>query len=358
MKYEYWFANVKGISNKRKLEIRNKVEKLEEVFYMEEEKLELCEITENERKMLVESIRVWNIEKEYEKVLEKEIQCIPISHTDYPDKLREISSPPYMLYVKGKLPDKQQKTVAIVGARNCSNYGACMAREYAEVLAKEGVQIVSGMARGIDSVSQRSALEAGGTSFGVLGCGVDLCYPREEILLYSELIQRGGVISELPINTGPLKQNFPARNRIISGLSDAILVMEAKERSGSLITADMALEQGKDVYALPGPTSSLLSRGCNMLIKQGADILLTPEELLADLGMARINAREKTELTKNLLETPEKLVYSCLDLYPQNLEELIRKTTMPVSELLGILVSLELKGIVKEISKNYYVKLK
>lgn len=358
MKYEYWFANLKGISNRRKIEIRNKFQKIEELFYLDEEKMTMSGITDKERKVLLESIKTWNLEMEYQKSLEKEIRCIPIHHKEYPEKLKEIHSPPYMLYVKGKMPDKSRKTVAIVGARKCSNYGAAMAREYAKILAQEGVQVVSGMARGIDSVSQWSALESGGTSFGILGCGVNICYPREEIILYSELVNRGGVISELPVNTEPLKQNFPARNRIISGIADAVLVMEAKEKSGSLITADMALEQGKDVYALPGPANSLLSRGCNMLIKQGADILLSPEELLLDLGIQRLNIIENSELIKNSLETSEKLVYSCLDLYPQNLEELMRKTRMKVSELLDVLVNLELKGIIKEISKNYYVKLK
>ena len=358
MKHEYWFANVKAISSRRKAEIRKMFHKIEDLYGMEEEKMISLGLTEKERRALIDSIKSWEIEREYQKVLEKEIQCISVFHSDYPDKLKEIHSPPYMLYVKGKLPDKNKKTVAIVGARTCSHYGACMAKEFAKTLAKEGVQIVSGMARGIDSVSQRSALEAGGMSFGVLGSGVDVCYPKEEILLYSELTKRGGVLSELPIGTEPLKQNFPARNRIISGISDVILVMEAKEKSGSLITADMALEQGKDVYALPGPVNSILSRGCNMLIKQGADILLSPEDLLNDLGIEKTQGLENSELIKNSLETSEKLVYSCLDLYPQNLGDLMQKTRMSVADLLDVLINLELKGIIKEVSKNYYVRVK
>lgn len=358
MKFEYWFANVKGISNRRKIEIGERFPELEELYYLDEFRMIMSGITDKEREALFQSIKIWNVELEYQKMLDKEIQCCTFFHKDYPEKLKEIHSAPYMLYVKGTLPDKNQKTVAIVGARNCSNYGICMAREYAEVLAKEGVQIVSGMARGIDSVSQRCALEAGGKSFGVLGCGVDRCYPSEQKMLYQDLIRCGGVLSELPLGTEPLKQNFPARNRIISGMADAVLVIEAKEKSGSLITADMALEQGRDVYALPGPANSVLSRGCNMLIKQGADILLSPAELLADMGVAMKNNVKNSELTKNSLETSEKLVYSCLDLYPQNLEEIIGKTKLSVSELLNILVGLELKGIIKEVSKNYYVRLK
>ncbi len=358
MKYEYWFANIKGISNRRKIEIRICFNQIKELYFMDEFKMMMYGLSETERRSLIDSIKTWDLGREYQKLLNENVQCVPIMHPEYPQKLKEIHSPPYMLYVKGRLPVNHQKAVAIVGARNCTHYGAYMAREYADVLARAGVQIISGMARGIDSVSQRSALEADGASFAVLGCGVEKCYPSEEKWLYQELINRGGVLSELPIGTEPLKRNFPARNRIISGIADAVLVIEAKEKSGSLITADMALEQGKDVYALPGPVNSVLSRGCNMLIKQGADILLSPEELLMDLGIERTEILENSELIKNSLETSEKLVYSCLDLYPQNLEDLMRKTGFSVPELLDNLVNLELKGIIKEVSKNYYVKLK
>ena len=245
-------------------------------------------------------------------------------------------------------------TVAIVGARECSPYGESMARRFAKSLASVGIQVVSGMARGVDSAGQSGALEGGGESFAILGCGVDICYPREAIGLYMDLQENGGVISEFPIGTKPLPQHFPARNRIISGLADAVLVIEAKEKSGSLITADMALEQGKDVYALPGPINSKLSRGCNLLIKQGADLLLSPEELLEEWGFSFSKNQQKKGLIKFPLESEENIVYSCLDFHPKNLEQLLGMTKYSVSELLDILVSLELKGVIKEVSKNYY----
>ena len=227
------------------------------------------------------------------------------------------------------------------------------ARKYAQALAKAGVQVISGMAKGVDSASQRGALEVLGKSYAVLGCGVDICYPREQIELYMHLQEQGGVISEFPIGSKPLPQHFPARNRIISGLSDILLVIEAREKSGSLITADMALEQGKDVYALPGPVDSILSRGCNWLIKQGAGVLLTPEELLDELGLTY----EKNTKKNLLLETEENIVYSCLDFHPKNIEQLLQETNLPVVEILQTLLRLELMGIVKEISKNNYVKI-
>ena len=276
----------------------------------------------------------------------------------YPESLHNIPSPPYALFVKGKLPKEEMRSVAIVGARECTPYGEVMARDFAKTLARNGVQIISGMARGVDSAGQSGALEVGGTSFGVLGCGVDICYPREKIGLYMDLQERGGIISELPLGTNPLPQYFPARNRIISGFADTILVMEAKEKSGSLITADMALEQGKDVYALPGPVNSRLSMGCNRLIRQGAGILLSPDELLVELGICQGKGEENDGQIKLILETAEELVYSCLGLQPQNLDYLFNVTKIPISELLDVLMRLQLKGVVKEISKNYYVRAK
>ena len=358
MKYEYWFANLMKISCKRKLELRQVIKTAEALYYIEETALKQYVEDEKERTLILDSIRSWKIDEEYQKLEQKEAWFVTILDKRYPKRLRNIPSPPYALFVKGSLPSEDRRSVAIVGARECTPYGEVMAKDFAKTLAQEGVQIISGMARGVDSAGQSGALEAGGSSFGVLGCGVDICYPREKIGLYVDLQERGGIISEFPLGTNPLPQYFPARNRIISGLADTILVMEAKEKSGSLITADMALEQGKDVYALPGPINSRLSMGCNTLIKQGAGILLSPEELLTDLNLCHVNQGEKNQQKKLLLESDENMVYSCLDFHPQNLEQLMRVTKFSVTQLLDVLMSLELKGLIEEISKNYYVKIK
>ncbi len=357
-KYEYWFANIKGISGNKKWKIRQGMKTAEELYYIEETVLKGYELEEKECNTILDSIRTWKVEEEYQKMLEKGVECVTVLDSFYPKRLRNIGSVPYALYWKGQLPQEEKITVAIVGARDCSSYGECMAREFAEVLSLADVQIVSGMANGVDSASQKGALECGGRSFGVLGCGVDICYPREQIGLYMKLQEQGGVLSEFSVGTRPLPQHFPARNRIISGLSDVVLVMEAKEKSGSLITADMALEQGKDVYALPGPVNSCLSRGCNALIKQGAGVLMTPEELLDELGILS-KKHQKSDLNKKiLLETSENIVYSCLCFHPQNIETILSATKFSVGELLNTLVALELKGLVKEISKNNYVKIR
>ena len=354
MKYEYWFANLKGITDKRKKEIRQNVTKIEELYYIEETALKRYEMQEKERKAIIDGIKEWKMDEEYQKLEQKGVQFIPVIDKKYPQKLLNLSAPPYALYVKGELPQADKKTIAIVGARECSPYGESMAMKFGKTLSEAGIQVVSGMARGVDSAGQRGALEAGGKSFGILGCGVDICYPRDAFGLYMELQEKGGVISEFPLGTRPLPQHFPTRNRIISGLSDAILVMEAKEKSGSLITADMALEQGKDVYALPGPINSHLSRGCNILIHQGAAILLSPDELLKEWNLGVGKNTQKNIVMKIPLESEENIVYSCLGFHPKNLEQLIGMTNYTVTELLDILVGLELKGMIKEVSKNYY----
>ncbi len=275
---------------------------------------------------------------------------------EYPEKLRNIQDPPYALYVLGKLPENNQKAAAIVGARRCTPYGEQMALEYGNILARAGIPVISGMARGIDGAGQRGALNGGGETYAVLGCGVDICYPRENIGLYMDIQKNGGIISEFPPGTEPLSWNFPRRNRIISGLSDWILVMEAKEKSGSLITADMGLEQGKDVYALPGPVTSVLSQGCHRLIRQGAGILLTPEELIEEWNIKVVRYGQKSDKNEKMLESPEVMVYSCLDLFPKGIEQLLNETNLSSQELMERLITLELKGYAKEVSRNYYIK--
>ena len=200
---------------------------------------------------------------------DKNIQYYIMSDPGYPEQLKHIPSPPPSIYVRGQLPDVFLPKVAIIGARNCTAYGSQMAKEYARVLANNNIPIISGMARGIDGIAELAAINAGGYTCSVLGCGVDICYPKENRIIYDSSLKNGGIISEYPPGTAPHPKLFPPRNRIISGLADAVLVIEARERSGTLITVNMALDQGRDVYALPGRTTDSLSYGCNMLIKEG-----------------------------------------------------------------------------------------
>ena len=224
-----------------------------------------------------------NAKREYEELQTKGILFYPEYHPHYPVKLLSIPARPFGIFVKGKLPDVWQRSLAIVGARDCSEYGQYVARHFAEKMAQNGVAVISGLARGIDGIAQRAAMEAGGESFGVLGCGADICYPKSNEKLYRMCMERGGILSTYLPGTPPTPNLFPPRNRIISGLSDGILIIEAREKSGTIITADLALEQGKDVFVIPGRVTDRLSDGCNSLIRQGASLIQSPEQLLEEL---------------------------------------------------------------------------
>ena len=359
MMYEYWLSAIRPLSDKKKRLLREEYGDGKTIYNIEEIHLRFLNFLESrDVDTILRSKKEWEIEKCWEKLQEQGIRMIPYFSEEYPKKLTNISQPPYALYVKGSLPRENQVSVAIVGARRCTHYGEQIALEYGEALASEGIQIISGMARGIDGAGQRGALNAGGATYGVLGCGVDICYPRENIGLYMDIQQKGGLISEQIPGQPPLPAYFPERNRIISGLADVVLVIEAKEKSGSLITADMALEQGKDVYALPGPVTSSMSQGCHRLIRQGAGILISPEDLLIELGINIVNQGQIIDKNEKVLESTENMVYSCLGLFPKGMSQLLEETGLNVQELLEQLITLEMKGYVKEISKNYYVKLR
>lgn len=358
MIYEYWLAGIREISGAKKRSLREYYGNGKNIYYIEEKRLEQNKIlNEKEQAALILAKKDRNLEESYQKAQAEGIRFVPYFLESYPKRLREIPSPPYALYVKGKLPRDDQPSTAIVGARNCTPYGEQMAMEFGFELARAGVQVISGLARGIDGSAQRGALNGGGEVFAVLGCGVDICYPREHIGLYTDLWRTGGLLSELRVGSPPLPAHFPVRNRIISGLADQILVMEAREKSGSLITADQALEQGRDVYALPGPVSSSLSRGCHLLIQQGAGLLLSPADFLDEIGRSVERNGQKSDKNKKILESPENMLYSCLDFFPKSIDQLLAETTFAPGELLGLLMALELKGYIREVSKNYYVRI-
>lgn len=356
MEYEYWLAGIQGISSKKKYLLRERMKTGRAVYYIEETQLAGLDFLSEKERQALKSAGRQRIGNRRTEAAEKGIRFIPWFSEAYPQRLLELSDFPYALYVKGNLPDPASRKAAIVGSRRCTPYGEKYAVEFGKVLAQYGIEVISGLARGIDGMGQRGALMGNGKTFAVLGSGPDVCYPREHIGLYMDILEQGGgILSEYPPGTPPLAWHFPERNRIISGLSDVVLVMEAGEKSGSLITVDMALEQGRDIYALPGPVNSSLSRGCNYLIQQGAGLLTSPEMLLKEWGIDSCSVSDGKAKNKKVLETPEKLVYSCLGLYPKNIEQIAEETKLSPRELVGLLVSLELQGYAREISKNNYV---
>lgn len=307
-------------------------------------------------------IEGYDVEAEYAKLTAAGIGFVTVGEAEYPKRLATIPDAPYALYYVGRLPEDARPSVAIIGARNCSEYGKGMARQFGEVLAEAGVQIISGMARGIDGIGQQAALRSGGYSLAVLGCGVDICYPPENRPLYENLISAGGICSEYPPGITPRAVLFPPRNRIISGLCDAVLVIEAKERSGTLITVDMALEQGREVYALPGRATDLLSLGCNRLIRQGAALVMSPQEMLQELGAAC----GATEVYKQqVLFKPEGIpgrLLELLDYQPKSMEQIRQEYAalygeeVSVPKLCHELLGLCTGGYAGRVGGNYYVK--
>lgn len=286
---------------------------------------------------------------------EKNIVKYNLEDKEYPERLRNIPQPPRSIYVIGSLPDSSKPSIAIVGARTASPYGRYVAKQFAGLLARNGVQVISGMARGIDRAGHEGALDSEGSTFAILGNGVDICYPRENIDIYNKIKQTGGLISEIMPGTAPMPRFFPMRNRIISGLADIVLVVEAREKSGALITADQALEQGKDVYAVPGRVTDELSKGCNRLIMQGAGMALSVEDILKELGAFSDNFGKIVEKSKFSLATDEKSVYSCMSLQPKHMNELAEESGVGIEKIGSVLLALELQGVITEITKNYYI---
>lgn len=296
--------------------------------------------------------------EQYIKNLEKNnIQFVCIEDKNYPKRLFPYNHKPYFLFYKGKLPDDSLPIVAMVGARGCSGYGRNMAKSLARGLSENNVQIISGMARGIDTYSGLGALEGKAPSFAVLGCGADICYPTENIELYEDILNNGGIISEYPPGSPPLAWHFPQRNRIISGLSDKVIVIEAKEKSGSLITVEWALEQGKDILAVPGRAGDRLSDGCNRLIKNGAGMVTCVEDILEELKYVVFNKAYLNDAVEKTLEKDFLLLYSELSLQPKNIYELIETTGLKYERLVEMLLQLQLRGLIEQPSYNCYSRL-
>ncbi len=275
---------------------------------------------------------------------------------DYPQVLKDIPDPPVLLYGCGSLPE--EPTLAIVGTRQPSDFGRVFTEQLAEELASAGIAIISGMARGIDSAAHRGALNAAGKTLAVLGCGIDRVYPPENIKLYHQIIEQGTLISEYPPGSEPLPGHFPGRNRIISGLSKGTLVIEACRKSGSLITTEFALEQGREVMAVPGGVDRKTSYGPNLLIKQGAHPVTEAVEILEILGINGHNMRAQplTEPADFQLPAPAGSVLSELSLTPLHSDELAKESGLTPMELSVILLQLELQGYAEKLSGGRYIR--
>ena len=306
--FMYWLYSVEGLGKKKIEMLLNICKTANGVYLLREDFIdELGFLTKRDKEALKEAKKNMDIQRNYEEMQSKKMKFLTIKDEMYPEKLKCITDAPYGIFVSGSLPDPDLPSVAIIGARQCTEYGRYVAAQLGTALAKANIQVVSGMARGIDSIAQNAAMEAGGHTFGVLGCGVDICYPAECSRLYEKLKERGGLISEYPPGTEPKAQYFPRRNRIISGLSDAVVVVEAREKSGTLITVDMALEQGREVYVVPGRITDPLSVGCNRLVRQGAEIVNDFSDLIQDVQQLHARQWQSKNVQKKMLDASVQL---------------------------------------------------
>lgn len=274
----------------------------------------------------------------------------------YPQRLRHIPQSPPVLYVRGTLQPEDDWAVAVVGTRKVTPYGRQVALEVAEALARHGVTVVSGLARGVDGLAHKAALEVGGRTIAVLGSGVDRIYPPEHRRLAERILAHGALVSDYPPGTPPEGTNFPPRNRIISGLALAVVVVEAGKKSGALVTASFAADQGREVFAVPGSIYAPQSQGTNWLIQQGARPLLRPEEVLEALELSLLPMRR--EARRVLRVSPgEQHVLDLLSAEPLHVDDLSAQAGLPVQEVLATLALLELKGLVRQVGSMNYVRL-
>ena len=294
-----------------------------------------------------------------EKVVKRELsrlektggKFVTLKDDDYPKRLKDIYDPPALLYLRGELRRKDELAVAVVGSRKTSAYGREVTERIGRDLARHGVTVVSGMARGIDSVAHQGALQGGGRTIAVLGCGVDMIYPSENRNLFHQIIEQGAVLSEFPMGSPPEAGHFPRRNRIISGLSIGVVIVQASAESGSLITAGYALEQGREIFAVPGNIGAEGSRGTNRLIKEGAKLVESSEDILEEVlpqWRREGEMAQKGEDPVLTLTEAEKCLYGLLEETPLHIDALIRESQLDPGSVSSLLLNLELKGLISQ----------
>ena len=288
----------------------------------------------------------------YEKFLQSEARIVTLEEDAYPPLLKNIYDPPYLLYYKGNLPEEDDLCIGMVGARRATPYGRHIAETIAQELAEKGVWVVSGLARGIDTWSHRGCLKGGSKTIAVLGSGIDVIYPPENKALFQEISSMGGVLSEFPLGTPPLPQHFPARNRIISGLCRGVVVVEAAEKSGSLITADCALEHGRDVFAVPGPVTSIMSRGTHRLVKQGAKLVENAFDILEEYLDTE---KEALQVDLFTFSQKERGILELMMGGGAHFDILVEKSGVLAGEMASLLTLWEIKGLVKQLPGKYYI---
>ena len=363
--YKHWISEINDIGCSRINALMERFGSPEKIYKANLKELKETDgIGEVYANAIIKSRNLDEKLREWDKWEKDGVKYIFSDDDKYPESFKAYANMPFRLFYSGKLPDGKAPTISVVGARACSSYGKAVTLTLAERFAGEGWQIISGMATGIDAYAHMGALRAGGYTCAVLGSGIDVCYPIVNRGIYNDIKETGCIISEYEPGEEPKRAYFPYRNRLIAALSDAVIVIEARKKSGSLITADIALEQGKEVYVLPGRITDPLSMGCIGLLNEGATALTDLNDLRECFPIKRkINKavplnkhNQKNVNNTNALDTNYLLLYSCLDLSPKSLESLTVESSIPHDEAAVLITRMKLEGKVDEIAHNLYVR--
>lgn len=324
---------------------------------------ELClveGVNEQTAKNIIEHRNKVPIEKELKLIQQCKIKLLVLADEDYPQNLKSIYDPPMLLYVKGNLKLQDNISIAIVGTRRATVYGKTVTEKISGDLGAKNITVISGMARGIDTQAHRGCLAKGGRTIAVLGSGLAHIYPPENRDLAEKIASQGAVISEFPMETKPDRGNFPLRNRVISGLSLGTVIIEAGEKSGALITTDLALEQGREVFAVPGNIFSRYSKGTHKLIKQGAKLVETADDIIEEIrvleGLFKKKDLKSISTENHKLNSDEQIVYDILELEPLHVDQICQRTQLPINKINQILFSLEMKGLARQLPGKNYIR--
>lgn len=318
--------------------------------------LQQAGITGRAARTLVEYRERIDLDREWKRVERAGASILTLADDAYPRMLREITSPPPVLYIKGKLTEDDETAIGVVGTRRATRYGRDMTHRLSTGLAQAGVTIISGLARGIDGIAHAAALDNGGRTLAVLGCGVDQLYPPEHRKLSERIMERGALVSEFPLGTRPEARNFPVRNRLISGLSLGVLVIEAPRRSGALITSSFAADQGRTVFAVPGSALSPASEGTLQLLRDGAVLAVEAADILQELNLERRQAAAETRRLLPEASSDERQVLELLQGEARHIDEIAIDTGINISQLSAMLLQMQLKGMVRDAGGQHYVR--
>jgi DNA processing protein len=352
----YWvgFNKVSGIGAARLRALLDSFGDLETAWRASAHDLQQAGLDRRSLANLIKERERLDLDAEMERLERARIGVFTWDDAEYPPHLRQVYNAPPLLYVRGRIEERDEWAVAVVGTRQASMYGKEAARMFGSGLAQAGVTVVSGLARGIDTLAHRACLDAGGRTIAVMGCGIDLVYPAQNARLAAEIAERGALISEYALGTRPEARNFPPRNRIISGLTLGAVVVEADHGSGALITADFAAEQGREVFAVPGSIFARSSRGTNRLIQQGAKMVCSVADVLEELNLTMVSEQAQARAVIPENET-EALLLEHLSAEPVHVDELGRAVRLPIAQVSSALALMELKGMIRQVGGMNYV---